>query len=345
MDRNDLERLDRDTLIARAEASGVVRARILTRPELIDELLQRDGATRPSEVARVRGFFGRARDLLARVVERGLHLPDAADRLRGRSVPPVPHAEAPLPTVTLAEIYAAQGHRERAVDTLRDVLAREPEHAAARRLYEKITDVAYVGPKPAPLPPEDEPAAGSAAPKEPPAETVLPATLRNAGDDPPRERAHDDECVAIPVDRESLFVHWDVSERTRKHLESARPGGALVLRVLVIAPTWEGPESTVRDAEMRAARGEAIVRGLPHRAVLRAAIGWRVGGELVPIAHSPALEAFESDVAGAVSSVVRWTTRGVVPVRAQDRDAASIERAFGAIRAQSQAAEMAGSGL
>jgi hypothetical protein len=320
MDRNDLERLDRDTLIARAEASGVVRARILTRPELIDELLQRDRASsRPEDVARVRGFFGRARDLLARVIERGLHLPDAAERLRGRTSPPPPHTETPLPTVTLAEIYAAQGHRDRAVDTLRDVLEREPEHAAARKLIERLTDASYEGPKPPELPPEDEIWASRKRGTEPP---------------PPTERLQDDECVAIPVDRETLFVHWSVSDRTRKHLERARPGGALVLRVLLIAPTWSGPESSVRDAEMRAQQGEAIVRGLPAGAVLRAAIGWRVGEALVPIAHSPALEAYESDAGGAVASVIRWTPAGAVPVRAQDRDAASIERAFGAIRAR-----------
>ena len=44
MERAELERLDRDTLIERAQAAGVTRARILTRPELIDELLMRSEA-------------------------------------------------------------------------------------------------------------------------------------------------------------------------------------------------------------------------------------------------------------------------------------------------------------
>ena len=44
MNRAELDRLDRDTLIARAEAAGVARARILTRPELVDELLLRSSA-------------------------------------------------------------------------------------------------------------------------------------------------------------------------------------------------------------------------------------------------------------------------------------------------------------
>jgi hypothetical protein len=265
MNRTELERLDRDSLIARAEANGVVRARILTRPELIDELIQR--ASQPGEVARARGLFGRARDLLARVIERGLHLPDAAERLRSRSSSPPPPVRpgAPLPTVTLAEIYAAQGHRDRAVETLKDVLEREPDHAAARKLIERLEDSSYEPPKRPSLPPEDEIFS--------PSKTM------------PRARAvatvEDDECVAIPIDRETLFVQWRVSERTRAHFEESRPGGALVLRVVVISPAWNGPESSVRDVHGPGAQGDLVLRELPPGAVVRAAIGWRVGEDLV----------------------------------------------------------------
>ena len=110
MDRNELEGLDRDTLIARAEETGITRARILTRPELIDELLVKTMKAAASErdLQRARGLFGRARDLIARVVERGLHLPDAADRLRGKSAPPPPlrSTAAPLPTVIPRSVAA-----------------------------------------------------------------------------------------------------------------------------------------------------------------------------------------------------------------------------------------------
>src|SRR5580704_17766578 len=113
MNRVELEKLDRDALIARAEAAGVTRARILTRPELVDELLLRSSTDEASK-RRARGLFGVERDLLARVVERGLHLPDAAERIRTLGIAPPTRRCAPaaLPTVTLAEIYAAQGHRE-----------------------------------------------------------------------------------------------------------------------------------------------------------------------------------------------------------------------------------------
>ncbi|MBX3191707.1 MAG: tetratricopeptide repeat protein [Labilithrix sp.] len=159
MDRGELEGLDRESLVLRAQDAGIRRARILTRPELIDELLRLDPTADAAQLKKTRGFFGRARDLVARVVERGLHLPDAAERIRGAlgTLPPsVPRAEPQaMPTVTLAEIYAAQGHSKRAIDTLRRVLEREPDHAAARALLARLEDTAYVAPPP-PLPPEPE---------------------------------------------------------------------------------------------------------------------------------------------------------------------------------------------
>src|SRR3954468_4233249 len=81
MDRQELERLTREQLITEAERLGIPRPRVLTQPELIDEII---GRTTKSERERVkaRGWLGRARDLLAAVVERGLHLPEAARVLR-----------------------------------------------------------------------------------------------------------------------------------------------------------------------------------------------------------------------------------------------------------------------
>ena len=95
MDRAELEKLDRESLVQRAQAAGLKRARVLTRPELIDELVRRGPQVEPSQLRRSRGFFGIARDLLSRVVERGLHLPAAAERFRHalNEVPDVPRPE------------------------------------------------------------------------------------------------------------------------------------------------------------------------------------------------------------------------------------------------------------
>ena len=159
MKRASLDALDREALIRLAEEHGITRPRILTRPELVDEILLRSATEAGGDASLARGFFGLARDLVARVVERGLHLPEAASRIRNLAVDPPRRAPraAPLPTVTLAQIYASQGHTARAVETLRRVLDEEPEHAEARRLLATLEDETYAPPK-EPLPPEpDEP--------------------------------------------------------------------------------------------------------------------------------------------------------------------------------------------
>jgi hypothetical protein len=326
MDRAELEQLDRDTLIASAKEAGVARPSILTRPELVDELLVRSTA-RPDDptLRRVRGFFGLARDLLARVIERGLHLPDAAERVRSIRPPPSPAPSrtlsTALPTVTLAEIYAAQGHRTRAIDTLQHVLEREPEHTAARALLAQLEDAAYPLPSPA-LPPEDEDSSGPATSSR----TPLPTTCDV------------DECVAIPIEPTTIFTYWAVREGTLDHVRHTRSpangafagGSSLVLRVLVIRPTWDGPQTERRDFDVSASLGDRLVCDLPAGAVVRAAIGWRDAEGFVPIAHSPSLEAPPGGHGPLRSDeLVRWTPRGIARVAAEDADASSIQRALG----------------
>ena len=51
-----------------------------------------------------------------------------------------PTPPPPLPTVTLAEIYAAQGHLERAIGVLDEVLTRQPDHAEAQGLRARFLD-------------------------------------------------------------------------------------------------------------------------------------------------------------------------------------------------------------
>ncbi|HMJ16689.1 MAG TPA: hypothetical protein VK524_34980, partial [Polyangiaceae bacterium] len=101
-----LDRMPREELIAYARRFGIDRAELLTRVELKDEII-RVSETDESERRRLRGWLGVARDLLASVVEQGLHLPDAAAVIRGAtpSEPPA-NSQRAVATVTLAEIYA-----------------------------------------------------------------------------------------------------------------------------------------------------------------------------------------------------------------------------------------------
>ena len=132
----ELDSLPRAQLIEKAREAGVQRPELMTRVELKDEIIRR---TETDEVQRrrTRGFLGVARDLLASVVEQGLHMPDAAALIRGE-VRIEANAPPPVATVTLAEIYAAQGHVDRSLRMLDEVLEREPDHDVARKLRERL---------------------------------------------------------------------------------------------------------------------------------------------------------------------------------------------------------------
>jgi hypothetical protein len=179
---SDLDAASRSDLIARAEALGIDKADVLTRAELVDEIVKRTVAD-PIERRLARGLLGVARDLVARVVERGLHLPDAAALIRGLQQVTLTPVTPPIATVTLADIYAGQGHRTRALTVLDEVLEKEPEHTAARALREKIAAL-----------PHD--VARTIAPSEPapeiPLETI-PISDLAADRAPARDRAGDGE--------------------------------------------------------------------------------------------------------------------------------------------------------
>jgi hypothetical protein len=357
MDRSELEGLDRESLVVRAERAGIRRARILTRPELIDELLRLDPSVDREKLEKSRGFFGRARDLLARVVERGLHLPDAADRIRSITGGPLPSTvprsdPQAVPTVTLAEIYAAQGHKARAIETLKRVLEREPDHAPARALLRKLSDASYEAPAPA-LPPEPEIEPDIMADPDRPPPSLSPPTTRFRAPSPQESGAHlgevDDPafantappsraapvsldpavaatalparvieesvgpaCVAVPIGPGALYVWW-------RGIDS---DGDVVVRVAVVIPTWDGPRREIRDVVVDAKGSGVGVRGLPERAVVRVAIGRIADGVFTPIAHSPAIEA------EARRGLVRWTLDGHVPLAFDDpRIAHAVEAA------------------
>jgi hypothetical protein len=158
MDTAALSHLSREELIERARRLGTSRPELLTRAELRDEIVRRTASDENQKRA-ARGWFGVARDLVASVVEQGLHLPDAAALIRGEGDLDARY-QAPVATVMLAEIYASQGHVARARRMLDEVLNVEPDHEAARTLRDRL------GNKPAgetaegPL--EPQPAAGEA---------------------------------------------------------------------------------------------------------------------------------------------------------------------------------------
>jgi hypothetical protein len=300
MTRGELEKLDRDALIEQAKKLGIKRAHILTRPELMDELIVR---TVSDEEVRghSRGLFGRARDLLARLVEQGLHLPDAAERIRsvGRAFAR-PEVAGPLPTLTLAEIYAAQGYRTRAIETLQGVLSVEPDHAAAQSLLAKLREASVAASPRLPPEPED-PATGqceTASDDDPPTAPTASRPIE-------RESSHSDadECITLSVDPGSVYVCWGVRLDTLSHLQGEHPGGALSLQIVAIEPTWTGPRTATRQEHVGTPSGELLARDLPPRGVVCAVIGFTTGSTFLPIAHADALELPSRSVASTADAV------------------------------------------
>jgi len=128
----------RAELLDRARSLGAKRPELMTRVELRDEIVRLTEQD-PIVRRRSRGWLGVARDLVASVMDSGLNLPGAAAAIRGGAAPkPEWQGPAPVATVTLAEIYIAQGHAERAHAVLDEVLRSEPDHAAALALRDRL---------------------------------------------------------------------------------------------------------------------------------------------------------------------------------------------------------------
>lgn len=340
MDKGKLAALSRDGLIERAEALGVRRARYLTRPELVDEILLAESKVEGDKRGITRGFVGLARDLLARLVERGLHLPDAAERIRGAAVPPRPRSQASsIPTVTLAEIYAAQGHLARAIDTLERLLKEEPEHEEAQQMLAALKQQVPTGRAAADAEnetseesPEAEGAASEVASTEAAPAEAAPTEPLNMLDDGPLPPRYDvDECVALPVDPRTVFVYWELREETlAKVAARVGGGGVIALRVAVLEPTWDGPTYSRFECDVFANLGEYFLRELPEGAVVRVAVGYRnPQGEFTALAHSELFEAANADRSAMPSPVLySWSPAGMAAVERTGREAAFLAEAL-----------------
>jgi hypothetical protein len=275
MDKRQLESRSRDELITLADGLGVSQPSTLTQPELVDEILVAGAAARGQRPP-PRGLFGRARDLLKSVVSRGLHLPQTAARvLRNPGVPPDGSRapRPPVPTMTLAEIYAAQGHLSRAISVLDEVITRNPDHDEALALKRKLEgEIAKRDPRPAargPASPDDSVSVG---------EAELP------------DRYEIDEVVAIAVDPTTLYLYWEVRPTTFAAARAAQPGGRLLLRIVSVNPAGlmmteaAAPFAEQRDVPIDGLLGEMFVRNLAPGSNVRVSIGWEHGLSFDPIA-------------------------------------------------------------
>jgi hypothetical protein len=290
----DLRKLSRDELISRAGALGAHRPSTLTKAELVDEIVRRSS---PADTrAKVRGWLGVARDLVARVIDRGLHLPEAAQLFRGAPAPSVPKPPPPLPTVTLAEIYGAQGYNARAVGVLNDVLAREPDHADARALRERFAGKL------------------TAAERDKLIVQVAPAAAEQpktaaATEEQPAEPSHYDvdEVVALPTDPHTAYVYWELRPIQLARARYADPSGRLVLRVLSVSAHGMTTEQTTRDVAVDQLVGDRFLRGLTPACELRLCVGWFGDKGFLPLVIAPELKMPRDDAGGEVAATFNGT--------------------------------------
>ena len=135
----DPAQLSRIELLQLAQTLHVSDADVMTRAEL-RAAIEKARKPQPRPPAQPVTWVSVARRLLASIVEQGLNLPDAAALIRGDTkLSTPPRAPPPVATVTLARIYAAQGHLARAIGTLDEVLASDPDHDLARELRGQLS--------------------------------------------------------------------------------------------------------------------------------------------------------------------------------------------------------------
>jgi hypothetical protein len=185
-----------------------------------------------------------------------LNLPNAAALIRkGPTAFVSSNLQAPVATVTLAEVYAAQGHVKRALGILDDVLQKEPDHAPARLLRERLAREYGVS---ASKPVEPEPS-GSAA-----VDVDLVATIASGAD--------------------GVHVYWELSPGVDRTLRRRYPGGHAVIRVLTFVPDWGGAQRVEEELRVTALRGSRWVSVERPGTVVRAVLGWRSESGFRPIA-------------------------------------------------------------
>jgi hypothetical protein len=243
----------------------------------------------------------------------------------------------------LAEIYAAQGHIARAIDTIESVLVREPDHELARAFLARLKDASYprAGVLPGCAPEVQAPLAGGLGGGEVHEDHdghVEAARSAAAMSSPGRPLAIGlegpssdvDECIGVRCEPRSLFVYWALRFRTMEYLVGRSPDGAAVLRVVVLTPHVEGAIRDVRDSAIAGFVGDTMIRDLASCAVVRVAVGWKSSaGTFHPAANSPALQADSADRSmWDMEAITRSTASGLSRIDRADKDASAILRAL-----------------
>jgi hypothetical protein len=267
--------------------------------------------------------------MLASVVESGLNLPDAAKLIRGQNSHEIPAGnQTPVATVTLAEIYAAQGHRTRALRVLDDVLALEPGHEEALRVQAELlgTDSAS---SQAASPPD---ASRDALTKEAPPVADYPAVteyvpggfVETTGEEietgrPPvvevieapavEERAPAVEerapALVLSQDQSGLGLYWELPRAALLRCSVDEADGQAALRLVGFSATGVSPgrvdETILLEEVMLLSDQDEVQVGKLSRQdfaapmAVRAALGWASEDGFLPLTVGRFLEECGAD--------------------------------------------------
>lgn len=302
----------RNELVEEARRMGVERPERMTRVELRDEIVRR--TVPESQQSEARGLFGVARSMLASVVESGLNLPEAARLIRGESTFEVPLAsQTPVATVTLAEIYAAQGHKERALQVLADVLEEEPGHEEALRVKaELLEESEKVGgsrkarrensrelstvdaPEVAPLPGEttEYVPGGFVETTGEEIQTGRPPEVQTVVEPAPLKEVPPAPVLVLIQTEAGLFIYWELPDATLEHCSIDPNEGQAVVRVVGFSPEGARPqrreETVVLHSTNAIESSEGVRTGKLHLNefgdpfAVRAALGWESDAGFLP---------------------------------------------------------------
>lgn len=310
----ELDALSRPALLDQARRLGVERPERLTRVELRDEIIRRQA---PEGDLDARGLFGVARSMLASVVEAGLKMPDAARAIRGEASMDFPTVtRSPVATVTLAEIYAAQGHPGRARRMLEEVLKDEPDHDEALRVLEGLSSsggearakseemstlaVSAASREPEPLT-EGEAAEHAALASDPRYVETTGETLESGPLPPvapvdaapveaaPREHEPSEPVLFVAGTSGALRLYFELPRASLESCGVDPSHGHAAVRLVGFEPRGDRPERRDVTRPVEGTRGRLEVTDFADSAVVRAALGWVTGEDFLPFTVARAL--------------------------------------------------------
>ncbi|HVK71485.1 MAG TPA: DUF4912 domain-containing protein, partial [Polyangium sp.] len=107
----------------------------------------------------------------------------------------------------------------------------------------------------------------------------------------------------------TIYLYWEVRPVSLARARARHTDGALVVRMVQVTPSWDGPIVEQRDLRIDALFGDAYLRNLQPGSNVRVSIGWLAHGMFEPFAIGAEVMTSRSEPTTSVSTrVARWTS-------------------------------------